>query len=62
MDAFSGYHQIKMFHALSFKTAFAGPGGRKYRYNVMPFGHVNGPVIFVIMIYDLKDHWDILAL
>ena len=61
MDAFSGYHQIKMAHASSFKTAFSGPGGRKYRLTVMPFGPVNGPVIFVIMIYDLKDHWDSLA-
>ena len=61
MDAFSGYHQIMMEHASSLKTAFAGPNGRKYRYLVMPFGIVNGPVIFVIMIHDLKDHWDSLA-
>ena len=61
MDAFSGYHQIMMEHASSLKTAFAGPNGRKYRYLVMPFGIVNGPVIFVIMIHDLKDHWDTLA-
>jgi hypothetical protein len=61
MDAFSGYHQIAMEHASSLKTAFAGPHGRKYRYKVMPFGLVNGPVIFVIMVYDLKNHWDTLA-
>lgn len=24
----------------------------------MPFGVVNGPVVFVIFIYDLKGHWD----
>ena len=53
MDAFSGYHQIEMAAASSSKTAFAGPGGRKYRYTVMPFGLVNGPVIFVVMIHDL---------
>ena len=62
MDAFSGYHQIMMEHQSSLKTAFAGPNGRKYRYLVMPFGIVNGPVIFVIMIHDLKDHWNHLAI
>ena len=61
MDAFSGYHQIKMDAASSSKTVFAGPGGGKYRYTVMPFGLVNGPVIFVVMIHDLKGHWDDLA-
>ena len=61
MDAFSGYHQIKMAHASLFKTAFAGSRGIKYRYKVMLFGPVNGPVIFFIMIYDLKDHWYALA-
>ena len=62
MDAFSGYHQIAMEYASSLKTAFAGPNGRKYRYTVMPFGIVNGPVIFIVMIYDLKDHWDHLSI
>ena len=52
MDAFSGYHQIKMSHQASLRSAFAGPGGRKYRYLVMPFGVVNGPVFCV---------WDNLA-
>lgn len=61
MDAFSGYHQIEMEHSSSLKTAFSGPHGRKYRYKVMPFGLVNGPVIFIIMVYDLKNHWDTLA-
>lgn len=61
MDAFSGYHQILMETLSSFKTAFAGPNGRKYRYTIMPFGLVNGPVVFIIMVYDLKDHWDNLA-
>jgi hypothetical protein len=62
MDAFSGYHQIAMEYASSLKTAFAGPNGRKYRYTVMPFSIVNGPVIFIVMIYDLKDHWDHLSI
>ena len=42
----------------SLKTAFAEPHGRKYHYKVMPFGIVNGPTIYVIMVYDFKDHWD----
>jgi hypothetical protein len=40
------------------KTAFAGPYGRKYVYNVMPFRLVNAPTIDTIMIYDMKDFWD----
>ena len=28
----------------------------------MPFGLVNGPTFFVIIIYDMKNHWDTLAL
>jgi hypothetical protein len=58
MDACSGFHQIKMEHSSSKKTAFAGPYGQKYRYKVMPFGLVNTPTIFVTMIYDLKNDWD----
>ena len=61
MNTFSGYHQIKMAAASSSKTAFAGPGGRKYRYTVMPFGLVNDPVVFVVMIHDLKGYCDNLA-
>ena len=61
MDDFSGYHQIKMATTSSYKTAFAGPGGRKYRYVVVLFGLVNGSVIFVVMIHDLKGYWDDLA-
>jgi hypothetical protein len=58
LDACSGYHQIIMEKASRNKTAFAGPYGRKYVYNVMPFGIVNAPTIYTIMIYDLKDSWD----
>jgi hypothetical protein len=58
MDAFSGYHQIKMEENSSKKTAFAGPRGRKYWYKVMPFGQVNAPTIYTVMIYDMKDNWD----
>jgi hypothetical protein len=40
------------------KTAFAGPHGRKYWYKVMPFGLVNAPTVYTVMIYDMKDNWD----
>ena len=44
------------------KTTFAGPGGRNFHYLVIPFGLVNRPPIFIIVIYYLKSHWDQLAL
>ena len=58
LDAFSGYHQVRMDANSSKKTAFAGPFGRKYCYKVMPFGLVNAPTVYTIMIYDMKDGWD----
>jgi hypothetical protein len=58
MDPCSGFHQIKMEHLSSKKTAFAGPYGHKYQYKVMPFGLINAPTIFFTMIYDLKNNWD----
>ena len=61
MDTFSGYHQIKMTKASASKTAFAGPGGRKYQYTVMLFGIVNDSTIFTVVIYNFKGHWNILA-
>ena len=61
LDACSGYHQLKMEKNSALKTAFAGPNGRKYYYKVMPFGIVNGPTIYVIFIYDMRDHWNNLA-
>lgn len=61
MDAFSGCHQINVTAASSSKNAFAGPGGKKYRYTIMPFGLVNGLVISLVMMHDLKGHWDDLA-
>eukprot|EP00957_Ditylum_brightwellii_P182597 13908507-Ditylum_brightwellii.AAC.1 len=37
LDAFSGYHQIKMDAQSAIKTAFARPHRRKYMYKIMPF-------------------------
>ena len=53
MDAISGYNQIKVAKSSRPKLAFAGPNNTKYTYNVMPFGPVNGLVIFVVFIHDM---------
>ena len=44
-----------MENSSSYKTLFADYGGRNYIYTGIPFGPVNGPVMSIIMIYDLKD-------
>ena len=61
LDACTGYHQLPMEEKSAEKTAFAGPFGRKYYYKVMPFGVVNGPIIFIIFIFDMRGDWNILA-
>ena len=58
IDAYSGYHQIKMALCSIDKTAFSGPQGRKYKWVVLPFGLRNGPAVFTAMMYDLKRIWD----
>ena len=61
MDAISGYNQIRVATSSQAKLAFAGPNCSKYTYLVMPFGPVNGRVIFIIFIYDLDSTWKSLA-
>ena len=57
MDAPSGYHQMHVNKAPQHKIAFSGPNGKKYTYNVMPFGPANGPVIFILFIHDINQLW-----
>ena len=57
MDAISGYNQIRVAKSSRAKLAFAGPKCTKYTYNVMPFGPVNGPVIFIVFIHDMDCTW-----
>lgn len=57
LDAFSGYHQIRLSPASIDKTAFYAPFGRKYVWLVMPFGLRNAPAIFISMMHDLKTLW-----
>ena len=54
MDAPSSYHQIRVDKASQHKIAFAGPDSKKYTYSVIPFGPINGPVIFNIFIHDMN--------
>ena len=43
------------------KLAFAGPDCSEYTYTIMPFGPVNGQVIFIVFIHDLDSTWKELA-
>ena len=61
MDAPQGYHQIRVSNCSREKLAFAGPDAIKYTYNVMPFGPVNGPAIFITFIHDMNATWQLLA-
>ena len=61
LDAISGYNQIRVAKSSQIKLAFAGPDCSKYTYTVMPFGPVNGPVIFIVFIHDLNSTWQELA-
>ena len=58
LNAYSGYHQVRLSPASQIKTAFYAPYGRKYIWVVMPFGLRNAPVVFTAMMYDLKELWD----
>ena len=53
MDAISGYNQIYVAKSSQEKLAFYGPNCTKYTYYVMPFGHINVPVIFIVFIHDM---------
>jgi hypothetical protein len=61
MDAPQGYHQIKVDLESPPKLAFQGPDATKWTYNVMPFGPVNGPAIFVEFMHDVDSTWKSLA-
>jgi hypothetical protein len=60
-DAPQGYHQIDIKPASQEKLAFAGLKTTKLTYNVMPFGPVNGPSMFIVFIHDVDSSWKKLA-
>ena len=57
MDATQGYHQLRVAPESREKLAFAGPDTIKWTYNVMPFGPVNGPSIFITFMHDKDSTW-----
>ncbi len=57
LDAYSGYHQVKLSEASAIKTAFFAPHERKYCWVVMPFGLRNCPAVFIAMMHDLQELW-----
>ena len=54
LDCPMGYHQVCVNKRSPPKLAFAGPGASMYTYGVMPFGPVNGPVIFIRMMFNIN--------
>ena len=61
LDAPQGFHQIAVNKSSQEKLAFSGPYTRKFTYNVMPFGPVNGPAMFISFAHDCQANWDELA-
>ena len=57
MEAILGYNQIRVAKSSREKLAFSGPNFTKYTYSVMPFGPINGPVIFIVFIHDMESTW-----
>ena len=49
-----GYHQEEVKARSRDNLAFAGPNASMYTYRVMPFGQVNGPPIFIGMMFDME--------
>lgn len=61
MDAPQGYHQLRVGPESRLKLAFHGPDAIKWTYNVMPFGPVNGPAIFIKFIHNIDGTWKSVA-
>ena len=57
MDAISGYKQICVSKSSQETLEFSGPNFTKYTYSVMPFGLINGTVIFIFFIHDMESTW-----
>ncbi|KAL3786998.1 hypothetical protein HJC23_005509 [Cyclotella cryptica] len=60
-DAIHGYNQVRVEKSSREKLAFAGLNTTKWQWNVMPFGPVNGPAIFIAAMHDLDSTWKQLA-
>ena len=60
LDARSGYHQISVKPSDREKLAFFGPDGRKWTFNIMPFGVRNGPAFYTSIMRILEMEWETL--
>ena len=60
VDAKSGFHQIRVRWADREKLAFAGPNGTLYTFNVMPFGPVNAPACYTVLMFLMRQEWQAL--
>lgn len=61
VDAQLGYHQIRVAEQSVPKLAFFAPDGKKYSWNVCPFGPTNLPAFYTAMMVNFQTEWDALA-
>ena len=54
LDCTMGYHQVEFNARSREKLAFSVPNASMYTYRVIPFGPVNGPPIFIGMMFDMN--------
>ena len=54
LDAGSGFHQIVVADDTIDKLAFYGPNHIKYSWNVMPFGPLNAPPVYITFMLQLR--------
>jgi hypothetical protein len=60
LDAYQGYHQIRVCFLDRDKLVFFGPDGKKYTFKVMLFGPTNAPAVYTAMMRIMQDGWDAL--
>jgi hypothetical protein len=56
-NAIMGYHQLAIMPESQEKLAFQGPNAIKWTYTIMPFGLINGPATFIMMIHNVYSVW-----
>lgn len=54
MDCAQRYHQIRVWVGGIYKLVFFAPDTKKYTFGVLPFGPVNAPLIYTIMIWKFQ--------
>ena len=61
LDCPMGYHQVLVNKRLWPTLAFTGPSASMFTYGVMPFGLVNGPVIFICIMFNINGEWQVMV-